>query len=41
VGRLLTRDSLMAKLGEWEFVPDGLEIFQRFLQAERQSRVGS
>jgi len=40
-GAFLTRDSLMAKLGEWEFVPDGLEIFQRFLQAERQSRVGS
>lgn len=40
-GAFLTLDALLAKLEEWEFVPDGLEIFQRFLQAGRQSRVGS
>jgi len=29
-GAFLTADELLARLDEWPFVPDGLEIFRRW-----------
>jgi 8-oxo-dGTP pyrophosphatase MutT (NUDIX family) len=41
-GTFLTLDALNLKLNEWQFVPDGLEIFERlYRQESRQSRLGS
>ena len=40
-GSYLSLEELLAKLEEWDFVPDGLEIFEHYLQDLRQSRVGS
>jgi isopentenyldiphosphate isomerase len=41
-GTFLALKDLVQKLDFWDWVPDGLEIFQRYLaQASRQSQVGS
>jgi isopentenyldiphosphate isomerase len=31
-GAYMTLDELLGKLGEWEFVPDGLEIFAAYME---------
>lgn len=38
-GAWVTMETLLARLNEWEFVPDGLEIFHRYLEY-RRSRGG-
>ena len=40
-GQYLSLADLLEKLGAWSFVPDGLEILQRYLQDGKQSGVGS
>jgi len=40
-GQYLSMQDLLGKLETWSFVPDGLEIFQRYLQDGKQSGVGS
>jgi len=41
-GAFMTLEDLLSKIGEWQFVPDGLEIFERlYHQERRQSRLGS
>ena len=39
-GAYFTPEALQAKLAEWTFVPDGVEIYERYLQW-RVSQVGS
>ena len=34
-GAYLSMEALMEKLDEWEFVPDGLEIFRYYLERTR------
>ena len=40
-GNYMTEKDLMRKLEDWDWVPDGLEIFQRYLQSGRQSPPAS
>jgi len=40
-GSYMTLEQILQRLSLWEWVPDGLEIFQRYLQYGKQSRVGS
>lgn len=34
-GRFMSEDELLGKLDEWTFVPDGLEVFRRYLDGPR------
>lgn len=41
-GAFLTPQALLEKIGVWEFVPDGLQIWERLYRRDfRQSRLGS
>jgi isopentenyldiphosphate isomerase len=40
-GQYLSMEDLLVRLETWSFVPDGLEIFHRYLQDGKQSGVSS
>lgn len=40
-GSYLSLEQILQRLDSWQWVPDGLEIFQRYLHTGKQSRLGS